>query len=202
MDGAARRASAHESAGDPGRADTSPPVPAPRPRDAATRAVLVGAVLLSLLALGAAVMTDPFSPRVEDGIVAETTPVAGPGSGVVGVSQLEAGQCFAAFESAWQPSFQIADCAVPHAAELYAIIPAAQEGAPFPGEEALAAEAMRACQSPELIDLAGSAAIEGLLIDASYPLSQAEWDAGNVSYLCFASRSGGVPLEGSLRPSG
>lgn len=170
-----------------------------RPRNPAASFVLAGAGVLALLALAAALMTNPFSPRVDPEAVPDTGPAAG--EGPIGPAELAAGQCFAAYESAWQSSFRLAECAQPHAAELYAIVPAAPAGAPYPGEQALAAEAQRACQAPAALDLAAAAAVEGLRLEASYPLSQAEWDAGDTDYLCFAFRDGGAPLEGSLRPA-
>lgn len=173
-----------------------------RPR----RAVLLVSLLAGALLIGGVVfgvIVRPFSTGADP----DATPAA-PGApvdpagtaGTILAAQLQPGQCFASFESAWQPSFELADCAAPHAAQLTAVIAADQAlgDDAYPGQDTLRAEAMRACQAPSAIATDVAASIDDLVLDASYPLTETEWNAGDRSYRCFASRSMGEPLTSSL----
>lgn len=173
--------------------------PPERRRQAARRRFLaLAAVVTVVLAIGGVALgavLNPFAPARPP--IEAATPTTGVGaSGFVSGGGLAAGQCFAAFTSAWQDEFELADCTGEHAAELYAIVPAIEFDADptFPGEEALRAEAMRTCQAPSAMDVAAASEIEDLRIDATYALSQADWDAGVRSYWCFASRASGGSL--------
>lgn len=165
-------------------------------------AIALGAT--ALLGIGGAALglsLNPFAPGPPP--VTPATPSEGPGSPQsVSGGAMRAGQCFASYESAWQGSFELIDCATPHAAELYVIAPTpASADATYPGEEALRVEAMRACQAAESINLEAALGVPDLRIEASYALTQAEWDAGVRGYSCFASRTSGEPLDVSLAPA-
>lgn len=166
--------------------------------------IVAAAAALVLAAVGGYLL-GPFGPGADpDATPAPVEAAVDPAgaAGTIHAGQLAPGQCFAAFESAWQGSFELADCAQPHAAQLVAAVPAdAALGADgFPGEERLRAEAMRTCQSPEAMDVAVAGTIDDLVVDASYPRTQAEWDGGDRSYRCFAARESGEPLVESLLP--
>ncbi|WP_087008185.1 septum formation family protein [Gulosibacter sp. 10] len=115
------------------------------------------------------------------------------------LAALEAGDCFAEFESPWQADFDPVSCEEPHAAELTALVPVSTvlDVEAWPGEEALRDSAMLACQSPEAIDLDAAGRIEGLEIQVRWPASEAEWGSGLETYSCFAVAP---ELTGSLRP--
>lgn len=173
-----------------------------RRRGQRRRFYVVAAVTAAVLAVGAGalgVLLNPFAPEPEP--IPPATPTAGPAApGFVAGGQLTAGQCFASFSSAWQHEFELAPCTEPHAAELFAIVTAAEfaADAEYPGEAALRAEAMRACQAPSSLNHAAASDIEDLRIDAAYPMTQGEWDAGVRSYWCFASRESGEALTTPL----
>lgn len=167
-----------------------------------SRFLALAAAATVLLAAGAAVFGAVWNPWRPPEPPLEPAPVtAGPAApGAVSGGRLAAGQCFASYASAWQDEYELADCAAPHAAELYAVVSAVEFAADpvYPGDAALRSEAMRACQSPSAVNAQVAAGIPDLRIEAAYALSQAEWDAGVRSYWCFASRESGGPLESTL----
>lgn len=162
------------------------------------RFILVAAVVtvgVAAVAFTAGLLGSPAAP----GAAPQASPAATSAVRELTIAQLDAGTCLAGFTSAWQAGFEAADCAQPHAAELYAVVAAADDGAPYPGEPALRANAARSCQSPEALATAAAAAIGDLRIQAAYALDETEWQAGVRHYWCFASRDSGETLLGSLR---
>ena len=54
------------------------------------------------------------------------------------------------------------------------------------------------CSAPGVIDLAAAAKYSDVQIEASYPATAGQWDAGDHWYFCFVTRSSGEPLTGSV----
>ncbi|RRJ86994.1 hypothetical protein EG850_06215 [Gulosibacter macacae] len=118
---------------------------------------------------------------------------------VTPVAALAAGTCLAEFSSPWDATFVPIDCAQPHVAEQYAVVPVASQfsGEVWPGVDALSDRAMLACQAADALNLDAAGQVAGLMIEARWPSSQAEWDAGVRDYRCFAVTLGS-DLVGSL----
>ncbi len=117
-------------------------------------------------------------------------------------SQLGGGECIAPFTSAWDESFTVVDCAGPHAAQLVLRSNYGDNvGVEFPGEAAFAEQITAACTAPGVIDLAAAAPFGDVQVQGSFPVTEQQWTSGAAAYFCFASRSSGEPLTGSLVPS-
>ncbi|MGO2749673.1 MAG: septum formation family protein [Pseudoclavibacter sp.] len=166
-------------------------------RNRGVLAALIGVLMLGGVALG--VWLQPFGdgttpPEETAGPALTQVPLAG-----VDASLLEPGQCIQDYVSAWEPRFEVVDCAAEHSGQLLAEVEATTLSASdeYPGEEALRDRAQITCQASDVLDTAAASAVPGLLIEASYPLDQADWDSGLRGYRCFASTPGAA-TTGSL----
>lgn len=114
-------------------------------------------------------------------------------------TELLGGECLDPYVSPWEESFTVVDCATPHAAQVMGggDFPEAV-GDPFPGADALQAQINVLCTSPTVVDYAAAALYSDIVIAASYPVTEQEWADGYRSFSCFASRSSGEPLAGSI----
>ncbi|MWB99520.1 hypothetical protein GB864_13300, partial [Agromyces sp. MMS17-SY077] len=113
------------------------------------------------------------------------------------------GECLDPFTSAWDTEFAVVDCAAPHAAQLvYRGTIVAEEGAAFPGEEALMQQAGTGCAADGVIDVNAAAGIPDLQMQSTYPVTADQWDSGVRNFYCFVSRSGGEALTASLAGPG
>lgn len=129
--------------------------------------------------------------------VAETGPLA---AGVHPWTELRGGECLDPFTSPWDESFTVVDCAAPHAAQLIARVSLNPDpAAAYPGEAAITSQLNLACTAPTALDFAAAAAYPDVQWQASYPVSDAQWAAGQRDYSCFISRSSGDPLTGSVQ---
>ncbi|MDM7891990.1 hypothetical protein [Curtobacterium caseinilyticum] len=126
-----------------------------------------------------------------------TTPAA---PGVHPWNELAGGECLSPFTNAWSETYTVVDCSVQHIAQLTARVPV--RGQQWPGSDALGAQASQVCQSSQAIDTAAAAAYGDVQVQGSYAPDQATRDSGNRSISCFATRSSGQPLTGSLAPDG
>jgi hypothetical protein len=114
-------------------------------------------------------------------------------------SDLHGGECLASFQNAWQQTYDVVDCATPHAAQLVSTgALAGAAGSAFPGVKALDGLMGARCQGPSAINLGAAKAYSDIQVSASYPATADQWAAGARSYYCFVNRSGGGPLTGSL----
>jgi hypothetical protein len=112
-------------------------------------------------------------------------------------------ECIEPYVSPWEEEFTVVDCAAPHAAQLvYRSVFPGDAAAPFPGEEALAAQINLLCSAPGVIDLAAAGSFGDLQLQGSYPVNAEQWAAGERSYYCFASRVSGEPLTVSVAGPG
>lgn len=129
--------------------------------------------------------------------VTETPPPAA--EQTVAWNKLAAGSCLTGFESAWDEKFTVVDCGDDHTAQLVFVAPIGDDpDAAFPGEAELAARSALVCSAPEAYSRPAADGLATLQIQASYPVTQKEWDGGQRSYSCFASLSDGAVIPGSL----
>ncbi|CAN5479241.1 hypothetical protein BH10ACT6_BH10ACT6_13030 [soil metagenome] len=128
------------------------------------------------------------------------TPTAGPvAGGVHGWNELRGGECLDPYTSPWAEKFTVVDCAVAHPAQMVfrgTFDPATTPT--FPGADALQAQISLLCAAPGVLDLAAAGQYADAQVQGSYPVTQAEWTAGQHDYFCFVSRSSGQPLTGSV----
>ncbi|MFB2585088.1 hypothetical protein [Herbiconiux liukaitaii] len=151
----------------------------------------------------AAAMTAPptSDPAPEAAAAAPTGPV---GPGVHDWNELSGGECLGGFTSPWSEQFTVVDCAGEHNAQLVTrgsfTDPAdpASAAVPFPGEAELAGRLNLLCTAPAVLDYAAAGALPDAQWQAAYPVTEAEWVAGERSYYCFFSRTSGEPLGASL----
>jgi hypothetical protein len=133
----------------------------------------------------------------------EAAPTAPQPVGTHAWNTLFGGECIDPFGSAWDEEFSVVDCANPHAAQLvYRGTFAGDAATPFPGDAELASQMNLLCTAPGVIDLATVAGIADLQVQASFPVTEEQWTEGDRTYYCFAFRSGGEPMLGSIAGPG
>ncbi|MDF2443746.1 MAG: hypothetical protein JWR01_1949 [Subtercola sp.] len=194
----------------------------PKPRSRRTRwrfaalAALVVAVLAALFVAGtrlpgilnpSAGLTAPSTSATPTQTPTPTptplpTSTSGPQlAGTFEWFQLRGGECIAPYISAWQQRFTVVDCAAPHGAQ---VVSAGTLGADpalaYPGQAALAQNLNLLCQQNGTFSAALLGAYPDVVWQASYPVSDAQWQAGQRSFSCFVSRSSSQPLVGSFAP--
>lgn len=140
------------------------------------------------------------SPTPEPSTVPTPTAIASPGE--VAWDAMFGGECIAGFESPWQQSFTVVDCASEHTAQLVYRGTLTSDKTAFPGESSLAEQMNALCTQNGIFDVAAASAVNGLQVQAAFPVTAEQWDAGARSYYCFVNRSDGVPLSGSLAGPG
>jgi len=188
-------------------AQTDPSVPLKQsgtPAKAVTYGIAAGlTVLLGIggFVLGATLGGGPVAPEptetVESGAIATREP------GTWAWKQLFGGECLDPFPGAWAESFDVVDCAAPHAAQLVAVGDlAATAGSTFPGVEEAAALTETACSAQGVLDLTAAGAYPNIQLSVSYAPTQEQWDAGNTAYYCFVSLADATPITGSLTSAG
>ncbi|MBN9140461.1 MAG: septum formation family protein [Micrococcales bacterium] len=204
------------------RTETVDPAPASARRGeiSRTQKILLGVAgglvaLLALLALfllgtrlGAIVPASPAptasgTPSPSPSPSATALPAGPVEPGVWAWDALLGGECLDPFEDAWAEEFTVVDCAEQHPAQLVrrGTIPLAVEGAtaePFPGVDALQTQVQALCGAAGILDYAVAGQVTDLQVQASFPATAEQWDAGDRSYFCFVSRSSGEPLTGSV----
>ncbi len=119
--------------------------------------------------------------------------------------ELGGGECFEPFVDAWQDEYTVVDCAEPHGGQLvrraaFPLPEGALDPGPYPGEEALAAQMSLLCSAPGVLDLAAAGGLTDVQVQGAFPATEEQWEAGEQDYFCFASRSSGEPITGSLAP--
>lgn len=153
----------------------------------------------------------PATPATTPEAAADSTPAAQPaatlrfattqaGPGVHTWTDLAGGECLTPYTNAWADSYTVVDCSTPHTAQLTARLQV--EASQWPGPDALAAQAAKACQTAQAIDTAAAAKVGDVQVQGAYAPDQTTWDQGNTFISCFATRSSGDMLTGSLAPSG
>nr|WP_254065156.1 MULTISPECIES: septum formation family protein [unclassified Frigoribacterium] len=135
----------------------------------------------------------PVEPAAE---VAPAGPLA---AGTHSYADLQGGECFSAFESAWQQDYEVADCAQPHVAQLTRLGTLdGDAAAAYPGADVLQSQMNLLCTGADALDRQAAAAYPDVQLLASFPADADAWAAGDRTYSCFVNRSGGEPLTTSL----
>ena len=108
--------------------------------------------------------------------VLATLAITAKGSEETSVADIEVGQCFTGDAN----DVDVVDCAEPHAAELFAVAPAADASVPYPGVDQARTDGGNAC-APQLVAYYGAetgvAAANGLELSPIAP-TQEQWDDG------------------------
>jgi hypothetical protein len=127
---------------------------------------------------------------------AEVTPAGPLAAGTHSYADLQGGECFSTFESAWQQDYEVADCAQPHVAQLTRL--GTLDGDAYPGADVLQSQMNLLCTGSDALDRQAAAAYPDVQLLASYPADADAWAAGDRTYSCFVNRSGGEALTTSL----
>ncbi|MEQ1737865.1 MAG: large membrane associated protein, partial [Rhodoglobus sp.] len=165
--------------------------------------LLAALVLVALFLLGTR-LSDAVAPPA-----ATPTPTATPGLIVLPIGpvepgdypwdQLLGGECLEPYESAWQDSYTVVDCAIPHPAQMvYRGVFDDTSSALYPGLEELQKRINLLCTAPTVIDYAKAGAANDIQVEASFAVDATDWDDGNRTYFCFVSRAGGDDLTLSI----
>lgn len=176
--------------------------------------VVVAAVFLVSFAFSGAAVPDPVSTStarptpqptptgtraVADPASAPSGPVA---PGTWSWNELGGGECLEPYTTPWAEEFTVVDCVQPHHGQVLARgVVDGDASAPWPGEEALTSRLGLLCSESSVIDYGRAGAFSDVQLQLTYPADEAQWAAGDRSYFCFVSRSGGEALTESLRPS-
>lgn len=142
--------------------------------------------------------TPTVSPTEHSGAPA-TTP-AKPGT-TVGYENLAGGECLGKpFDGAWASSFTVVNCDTAHLAQVTARVSAGDAGAAYPGADAMRARAASVCDDPAQRSKDAITKYADLQMQAAYAANDAEWNAGDRTIACFASRPNGGEITGSVAP--
>jgi hypothetical protein len=178
--------------------------------------LIIAGALVALVALGALFFlgtrlplaaapspTPTSTPRATPSATpTPATTTLPPGPVAVGVhrwDQLLGGECLATYPGPWAERYTVVDCATPHPAQMVVRSRFPDPATPgYPGAAVLQAQMAVLCSAPGVIDLAAASAYTDAQIEASYPATAAQWDAGDHDYFCFVSRSSKDMLTGSL----
>ncbi|RFA12319.1 hypothetical protein B7R22_16070 [Subtercola boreus] len=115
--------------------------------------------------------------------------------------QLRGGECITSYISAWQQRFTVVDCATPHGAQVVSLgTLGADPAQAYPGQSAIAQDLNLLCQQNGTFTAALLGAYPDVVWQASYPVTAAQWQAGQRNYSCFVSRSSSLLLVGSFAP--
>ncbi|SMG27980.1 septum formation family protein [Agreia pratensis] len=144
-----------------------------------------------------AAATPTPTPTAPEPAAAPTGPAA---AGVHPWNELRGGECLDPFGTPWDETFTVVDCAAPHAAQLIARVSLNPDpAAVYPGEAAITSQLNLACTAPTVLDFAAASAYPDVQWQASYPVSEAQWAAGQREYSCFVSRSSGEKFTASVQ---
>jgi Septum formation len=143
-----------------------------------------------------------ITPAVPSASTPTVAPVTGTGPVAAGdhpFDELLGGECLTLYESPWQENYTVVDCGQPHPAQMLvrATLPDAA-GAAYPATADLQASTTLACTAATVIDYASAEEFDDIEISVSFPPNSERWAAGDRTYYCFASRSGGGDLTGSI----
>jgi hypothetical protein len=113
--------------------------------------------------------------------------------------ELLGGECLDPFESAWQDTYVVVDCAEPHPAQM--VVRGTfddRKSALYPGLDELQSRINLLCTAPTVIDYAAAGSAQDIQVAASFAADADEWKKGNRSYFCFVNRSTGVDFTSSI----
>ena len=157
---------------------------------------VLGTRLGAILGAPAAVVESP-SPT-------PTPTPEGPLVGPVAVGEhqwdeLLGGECLKPWESAWQDTYTVVDCATPHPAQLVfrgRFDDAA--GVAYPGVEELQKRINLLCTPTSVIDYSKAGMLSDIQVLASFAATADDWNDGNRTFFCFVNRSSGQDLTESV----
>jgi hypothetical protein len=130
--------------------------------------------------------------------VAEPTAMQPPG--VHPWNQLFGGECLEPFDGPWAEEFTVVDCAMPHTAQLVLRGEVStDDAAPFPGEAELATQVAALCGAEGVVNPDTAAQAGDLLVEGSYPVTEAQWADGERTFYCFLTREAGATITGDAR---
>ncbi|HEX7834685.1 MAG TPA: septum formation family protein, partial [Pseudolysinimonas sp.] len=115
-------------------------------------------------------------------------------------NDLLGGECLDPYESPWQTTYTVVDCAAPHPAQLVhrGVIPETDPPTAFyPGEDVVQAQAIQLCRAPGIMDNAAAHKLKDLIVTVSYP-TESMWNEGGRDFFCFVTQSTGEPITGDL----
>ncbi len=163
--------------------------------------ILAGLALVALFLLGTR-LPDLLGPAPAVAPSASASP--SPSGGVVGPvapgeyawDELRGGECLEPYVDAWQNSYTVVACALPHHGQLVYVGEFDPEQFPvFPGAEQLQAQMSALCSAADAVDLSVVGQYTDVVVQGSFPATAEQW-AESASYQCFVSRSSGEPLDG------
>ncbi len=110
------------------------------------------------------------------------------------------GECLKPYDGPWENKYTVVDCEEPHAAQLVmrAKFAPVDGVTAYPGVEALQSQVNLLCTSPAGVDYGKANAYTDLQFEASYALSEQDWNDGNQFYNCYLSRSAGGEITGTI----
>lgn len=156
---------------------------------------LVGTRLSAVLGPAPAVVAPSASPSPSL-IVLPLGPVP---PGEYQWDELLGGECLLPWESAWQDTYTVVDCAIPHPAQMV-YRGEFDDGANdvYPGIEALQARINLLCTPPTIINYANAGTATDIQVTASFAVDEEDWNDGNRTYFCFVNRASGENLTVSV----
>jgi molecular chaperone DnaK len=132
--------------------------------------------------------------------VLATLAITAQGNEETSVADVDVGDCFNGDAN----DLDVVECAEPHGAELFAVVPAADASVPYPGAEQARTDGGNAC-ALQLVAYYGAetgvAAGNGLELSPIAP-SQEQWDDGDTETYCLAVSADGGSLQGSVHGQG
>jgi len=113
--------------------------------------------------------------------------------------ELQGGECVTGFMGAFDPTFTVVACELPHTAELvHAQVVSTNPGEEYPGDDQILATAKEMCDVSDRLNRDVASAYSDLVVDFSYPTTADQWDAGYRSVYCFVTRSSGDFMDQRL----
>ena len=166
----------------------------------ATVAALIGAFFLGRMIQAPESQTDVVDSQVVEESPSLVDLTGGPRpEGEWVWHELRGGECIADFESAFQESFTVVSCSVPHEAQLVVTeLLSKNLGDEFPGEDEVQAATREICVVDDQINFDEAQNYPDLIVDYSFPVTQQSWDDGYRAGYCFVTRSSGGVLTASL----
>jgi hypothetical protein len=161
-------------------------------------------ILVALFGIGTKIELPKAEPAPESttppaAVVAVAPPVGPVAAGEHAWDGLLGTECVDPFSSAWQETYIVVDCNSPHAAQMiHHGIFDDEAFAAYPGADVLQSRVNLLCTPAAVIDYAAAKTYDDIQFSASYPATDAQWNAGNRSYYCFVNRASGDSLETSV----
>jgi hypothetical protein len=113
--------------------------------------------------------------------------------------ELLGGECISPYQSAWQDSYVVVACATPHPAQMvFRGTFADPLNATYPGIDELQKRIPALCGAATVINYAVAGTAADIQITASFAADAADWNKGNRTFYCFATRAAGATFASSI----